>query len=170
MQVNYLDAIIAVPLLWGAYKGFQRGIIFEVAMIIGLVLGLYLAFKFSVYFEKIVANYITGSASFLPYISFFLVFVLVILAMVLLAKLLEGILKITSLNSFNKVAGAVFGLLKFGMVISILLTLFRPVDSRLNILKQDVKKESMLYFPVMNISQYIFPALDEMQKVYKEKL
>ena len=168
--MNYLDAIIAVPLIWGAYKGFQRGFIFEIAMIIGLVLGLYIAFKFSVFFEGLIGKYVTGNASFLPYVSFFLVFVLVILAMVLLAKLLEGILKITSLNSFNKVAGAAFGLLKFGLVISILLTLFKPVDARLNLLKQDVKKGSVLYLPVMNISRYIFPALGEMQKVYKEKL
>ena len=45
--MNYLDFIIAIPLVWGAYKGFQRGFIFEIAMIIGLVLGLYLAFKMS---------------------------------------------------------------------------------------------------------------------------
>ena len=42
--MNYLDFIIAVPLLWGAWKGFQRGIIFEIAMLIGIILGLYLAF------------------------------------------------------------------------------------------------------------------------------
>ena len=45
--MNILDLVLAVPLLWGAYKGFSRGIIYEVAMIIGLIAGLYLAFKFS---------------------------------------------------------------------------------------------------------------------------
>jgi uncharacterized membrane protein required for colicin V production len=29
--MNYLDFILAVPLVWGAYKGYQRGIVFEIA-------------------------------------------------------------------------------------------------------------------------------------------
>ena len=168
--MNYLDAIIAVPLVWGAYKGFRRGLIFELAMIIGLVLGLYLAFKLSHYMETLLAQYISGSAAFLPYFSFFLVFILVILLMVLLAKLLEGILNIASLNSVNKIAGAVFGFIKFALVISILLTLFRPVNARLNVLNEEARKGSLLYEPVAGASQYIFPALDEMQKVYREHL
>lgn len=45
--MNFLDVIIAVPLVYGAYKGFQKGLLFEVAMIIGLILGVYLGFKFS---------------------------------------------------------------------------------------------------------------------------
>ena len=53
---------------------------------------------------------------YLPYLTFFLVFILVIVLMILLAKLLEGILKTISLNVFNKIAGAVFGIIKFALV------------------------------------------------------
>ena len=167
--MNYLDIIIAIPLLLGAYKGFRRGLIFEVAMIIGLIFGIYLAFKFSNMFESVVSKYFNNS-TLLPYFSFFLIFSLVILAMVLLAKLFEGILKITNLNMFNKVAGALFGLLKFGLIISVLLAVFRPIDENMGYIKPEIKNKSVLYAPVLKISQYIFPALSDMQKVFKKNL
>ena len=136
--MNYLDIIIAIPLLLGAYKGFRRGLIFEVAMIIGLIFGIYLAFKFGNMFESVAAK-IVHNSTLLPYFSFFLIFSLVILAMVLLAKLFEGILKITNLNMFNKVAGALFGLLKFGLIISVLLAVFRPIDENFGYIKPEIK-------------------------------
>jgi membrane protein required for colicin V production len=168
--MNYLDIIIAIPLLWGAYRGFMRGLVFEIAMLIGLVLGIYLAFKFSVLFEGVTAKYITDSQSFLPYASFLLVFSLVILIMVLLAKLLERILKIGKLDTVNKVAGSVFGLIKYALVVSIVLALFRPVDERLHVLKTEIKDGSFFYRPVLKISQYIFPAINDVKEVFDKKL
>ncbi len=167
--MNWLDIIIAVPLIWGAYKGFQRGLIFEVAMIIGLILGFYLAFKFSGLFAG-VARKIFNNETILPYFTFFLVFALVILLMVLLAKFFEGILKITNLNFFNKITGAVFGLIKSGLIMSIILTVFRPIDEKMAIIKPEIKAASLLYSPVSNVSKYIFPALNDMQKVFKKNL
>jgi membrane protein required for colicin V production len=168
--MNYLDIIIAVPLLWGAYRGFMRGLVFEIAMLIGLVLGIYLAFKFSVLFEGVTAKYITSSESFLPYVSFLLVFALVVLIMILLAKLLERILKVGKLDTVNKVAGSVFGLIKYALVVSIVLSLFRPVDDRLHVLKKGIKEESFFYQPILKISQYIFPAINEVKEVFDKKL
>ena len=59
--MNYLDFIIAAPLLFGAWKGYQKGLIFEIAMIIGLILGFYLAFKFSGLIEHLVSGVVSNS-------------------------------------------------------------------------------------------------------------
>ncbi len=168
--MNYLDIIIAIPLLWGAWKGFQKGLIFEIAMIIGLILGFYIAFKFLHYFELIVSKYISSSGNFLPYLTFFLVFISVIVLMILLAKLLEGILKITALNTFNKIAGAVFGIIKFALVLSFLLALLKPVDLRMGLITQQTKNESFLYNRVLNISHYLFPALQDVKKEFQHRV
>jgi len=134
------------------------------------VLGFYIGFKFLHFFEKIVSKYISGSGSFLPYLTFFLVFVLVIVMMILFAKLLEGILKLTALNAFNKIGGAVFGTLKFALVISFLLALLRPVDLRMSLINQHTKTESYLYNPVVHISHYLFPALQDVKKEFQYRV
>jgi membrane protein required for colicin V production len=166
--MNYLDFIIAVPLLWGAWKGFQRGIIFEIAMIIGIVLGLYLAFKVSSLFEGLVSKLVDAQGSTLHMISFFVVFICVVLIMILFAKFLEGILKIGNLNTFNKIAGACFGMLKFALVVSVVLSVFRPVDAQLGLLSAKTKSDSYLYQPVVAVSQYLFPALKDVQQEFSK--
>ncbi|MBK7965687.1 MAG: CvpA family protein [Bacteroidetes bacterium] len=164
-----MDFIIAIPLVWGAYKGFQRGFIFEIAMIIGLVLGLYLAFKMSSLFEGLVSKFIDAQGSTLHYLTFFVVFISVILIMVFLAKLLEGLLKIGNLNVFNKVAGAIFGIIKFALVVSVVFSVFRPVDAHLGPLRKN-KIWFSLYQPVVHITQYIFPALKDVQKEFGKRV
>ncbi len=168
--MNYLDFIIAVPLIWGLYKGYKRGFIFEICMLIGMILGFYIAFKFSSLMEGFVSKYIHSAASMLPYISFFLVFIAVIIIMILLAKFLEGILKISSLTPLNQIAGALFGLLKFGLAMSVVLSLLRPVDARIGLINAKTKSGSLLYGPVMKVSQYLFPALQDVRREFDKRI
>lgn len=166
--MNYLDVIIAIPLFWGAYKGFQRGLIFEIAMLIGLVLGLYIAFKFSGLLESLVGKMVDASGNTLYLITFFVVFISVILILVLLGKMLEQVLKVGKMDNLNKAAGAAFGLCKFALVVSVVLSMFRPVDARYEILPAKIKSEAILYQPVIKFSQYLFPALRDVQQEFSK--
>lgn len=168
--MNYLDFIIAVPLLWGAWKGFQRGLVFEICMIIGMILGFYLAFKFSSLFEGLISKYIHNSGNMLPYITFFIVFICVILIMIFLAKFLEGLLKIGSLTTINKILGAIFGMLKFGIAVSVILSLLRPVDAKTGLMSAETKSQSKLYMPVMKTAHYIFPALQDVKEEFSKRV
>jgi membrane protein required for colicin V production len=45
--MNYLDIILAIPLLWGLYKGVSKGIIKELASLVALIVGIYGAVHFA---------------------------------------------------------------------------------------------------------------------------
>ena len=49
--MNYLDIIIAVPLLYGLIKGFSNGLVKEVTSLLALFIGVYVAINFSEYLE-----------------------------------------------------------------------------------------------------------------------
>ena len=49
--MNYLDIIIAVPLLYGMIKGFSNGLIKEVTSLLALFIGVYVAINFSEFLE-----------------------------------------------------------------------------------------------------------------------
>lgn len=166
--MNYLDFIILIPLAWGAWKGYQKGLIFEVAMIIGMVLGFYLAFKFSGLVQGLLSNIV--SSSILPYVSFILVFAAVVLVMVLLAKFLEQIIKVGSLTPVNQLLGGILGILKFGLVLSVIFSLLKPIDARMHLLDAKTKSGSLLYSPVAGLGQYLFPAISDIHKEFKETL
>ena len=45
--MNYIDILILIPIAWFGYKGFNNGLVRELASIIALIAGLYASFKFS---------------------------------------------------------------------------------------------------------------------------
>lgn len=168
--MNLLDLVIAIPLLWGAYKGFQRGFIFELAMIIGLVIGLYLAFKLSGLASGLLKNMVNSDSAVIPWVSFLIVLGIVLLIVILYAKLLERILKIADLNIFNKVAGALFGIFKFALVVSVILWGLKTLEHHFNFINQSTQKESLLYDPVLKTATWLNPAFQDIKKEFKENL
>lgn len=168
--MNWLDAAIAVPLLFGAYKGWKRGLIFEIAMIIGLIIALYLGFKFSGIVSNFLNEQVESMKGITPYLSFFLIFGTIILAFILLAKLLENILELTALSTFNNVGGALFGLIKFGFILSVLLWLIRTLEPGLKIIPEPIKTESILYTPVLKIASSVHPLIQDVKNEFKENI
>jgi len=168
--MNLLDVLIVLPLAWGAFKGFRRGLVFEVLMLIGLILGLYIAFKFSDLLHGWVSALFDTHGVVVPVISFVIVFLAILLVTILLARFLESILKITALNPFNKIAGALFGILKYALIVSVVLWLLRSLDPYWTIINKKTKQESVLYKPVLKISSIITPALEDIKEEFMQKV
>ena len=168
--MNWLDAIIAAPLLFGAYKGWKRGLIFEIAMIVGLIIALYIGFKCAGFVTGFINEHIKAMQNITPYFSFLLIFCTIILSFVLLAKLLEGILELTALSLFNNIGGAIFGLIKFGLVLSVLLWLIRTIEPGVIIIPDKFKETSLLYSPVLKVASSIHPLIQDVKKEFKDNI
>ncbi len=104
------------------------------------------------------------------YVSSFLMFVLVAVGIFFLAKLFTGLINIAALGIFNKILGALFGLLKYAFIISIVLYFFNQLDAKHTYIAPDKKAESHLYYPVLKLSPALLPVLDDMKKNVAEKL
>jgi len=168
--MNWLDAVIAVPLLFGAWKGWKRGLLFEIAMIIGLIIALYIGFKFSGFVSDWLSNHVDQMKGVTPYLSFFLIFAIIILSFILLARLLENVLKLTGLSLFNQIGGSLFGLLKFGLILSVLLWMFKSVERDLVIIPVQVRERSLLYEPVLKTASFVRPLLQDVKKEFNENI
>ena len=166
--MNILDIVLALILLIGIIRGFIKGFIFEIAVLGALFLGTYAAFRFSYFIQPWVSSTIHSSPSTVLYVSSFIMFLLVAVGIFFLAKLFEGLVSIAALGIFNKILGAVFGLLKYAFVISILLYFFNPLDVKHNYISPDKKAESKLYYPLLKMSQTVMPLLKEMKEKFSE--
>jgi membrane protein required for colicin V production len=168
--MNILDIVIAIPLLWGAWKGFNRGIIYEIAFIVGLVLGLYAAFKFSGWAQQALQSVVDNGSAIPHWVAFIIVIAVIILIFLFYAKLLEGILKAGDLNVVNKIAGAIFGLLKFALVVSVVLYGLKSLEPHFNFINSQTKEESKLYEPVLSTATFLNPFLQDIKNEFKENL
>ena len=114
--MNYVDIILVVPLLWGAYKGFKKGLVIELISLIALALGIWGAVHFSDFASNLLSDSI--DQKYLSLTAFMVTFITIVVLVYFIGKLMEKVVDIVQLKFVNKLLGACFGLLKFGLIIS----------------------------------------------------
>ena len=159
--MNYFDLIFAIPLLWGAYKGFSKGLIVSVASLVALLLGIYGAIRFSGLVGSLVDDTIQVQDNYLPLIAFSITFVGIVVGIHFLAKLLSKLVDAIALGWLNTLAGVLFGLLKMAFIISIFIFIFDKIDSGNRFVSKEIKEKSLLYEPIKILAPAIFPALTD---------
>src|SRR5689334_22448863 len=117
--MSVIDIVLAVLLLIGLVRGFLKGFVFEVAIFGCFFLGSYAAFHFAHLLQPYLLKIGKMNPRTVSYVSSFLMFIVVSVGIYFLAKLFTGLINIAALGIFNKILGAVFGLLKYGFIISI---------------------------------------------------
>lgn len=162
--MTWLDIILAVPLLWGLYQGLTKGFIMEVARLIGLIAGVYLAVRFSQELSEYLYLNSELSSDFLPIIAFAIIFVGVVLLVHLFAKAMEGLAKAVALGWANKAAGAFFGIFRMAFLLSVVLMMLQRFELLNEFERGETAKNSFLYAPVSQIAPYLIPMLEEVDK------
>ena len=157
--VNYIDIVLIIPLLWGLYKGFTKGLIIEAASIIALALAMWGAIKFHDLVSVWMNNTMQWHSKYLPLFAFALIFIGVLLIVFGIAKLIERFVKAIALGFVNKLTGAVFGMLKFGLILSVLIFVLNAVQKSIRVIPAETKQGSLLYGPVGKIAPLVIPGL-----------
>jgi membrane protein required for colicin V production len=158
--MSYPDILIIIPLLYGAYRGFCKGFIMELSMLIALVLAVWGAMKFSSYAAIYLRDKLHFSESVLTFTSFLCVFLAIVLVVVLMAKIIEGIIDLTAMGIFNKLAGAVFGILKWTFVLMIIIHFLTPLNNRFHFFSEEKISHSYLFSPLKDFSQSAVPLMN----------
>ncbi|MDR2414803.1 MAG: CvpA family protein [Odoribacteraceae bacterium] len=154
--MNYVDIILLVPLLYGAFRGLSRGLIVEVFTLIALVAGIYFSLRWSGSFEGILQEFVAIPAAYAYHVAFALIFLLIVIAAHLLGKLLTKIAGWVALGLLNRVAGMLFGALKMAIIVCAILFLLDAIDKRYDIISTDAREESLLYDHLVNFANKIY--------------
>ena len=157
--MNYIDIIITIPFIWAVYRGFTKGLVYEAATLVALILGIYGSFKFSWFTTEILVNNLGFTGQYLPWISFAITFVIIVVLIHLIARALTSLLKAIALGFINSFLGIIFGVLKIAFILSVLLVVFEPIDRDKNYLSPEKKSKSILYYPIYNFAPSLFPNL-----------
>ena len=159
-NITYIDVFLIIPIIWFAYKGFSKGFVIELASLAALVLGLFVASHFSDYTATFLTEELNFQSEYIHIVSFALTFILVVIAMHLVGRLVETVVKAVMLGFLNKLAGAVFGILKIALLISGLFYVLTTVGISDNLISKDTKEKSVLYQPVASLIYIIMPAIE----------
>lgn len=154
--MNYIDIIILLFLLFGAFRGFSKGLIIEVATLAGLVLGVFVAIKYSPYTEGLLRDFLNISSRYLSYIALAITFLLVVIGVYLIGKMLTRLVDIISLGLVNKLFGAILGMAKYFLIVCVLLMIMDALDDKFHFINEETKEKSMLFYPFLNFAQRIY--------------
>lgn len=131
--MNPFDILVVIIVGYGLVRGLFRGLVKEVASIIGVLGGFYLAFS---YYRNLGAylGWVTSNENYQLIIGFLIIFCGVLIVVAGLAMIIKYLLKIAFMGWADRVGGVVFGLVKGVLIVSILflmLTAFLPKDTEL---------------------------------------
>ena len=157
--MTLLDFLILLPIAYFCYRGFSNGIIKEVLSIVGIVLAVFLTFQYMEPVGNIISPLFEERASIIPFASGLIIFLSTLAAVHLVAYLSRKFLETIKLNFVNRLAGAAFGFLKSGIVISAALLIL----AGFSIPSQQARQDSATYSYVVHLAPW---AYDTVATVY----
>jgi membrane protein required for colicin V production len=163
-----LDICILIPVLWGMFKGFKRGLIIELCTLMALILGVYGAATFGEMGGEYLRDNFNTDARVSSVLGFALLFILIVVLVFIFGKILEGLIKLVALGLVNKLFGMLFGGFKFLLIVSGILYLINGFPLTDDLIPVKEKADSYLYEPASELLPAIYPTLAE--KDWREKL
>ena len=163
--MNYLDIVIAIPLVYGLVKGFTNGLIKEITGLLGLLIGVYVAINFSSYLHPKFAEVLAGYEQFIPIISFATLFIVSVLMIKILGYIIDKLTKALALGFVSRILGAIFGFLKIVVIFSFLLVIITDYG----LIDNETKEKSVLLQPLQDVSNRITPEINKHKDIIIEK-
>ncbi|WP_347172731.1 CvpA family protein [Polaribacter uvawellassae] len=157
--MNVFDIVITVFLLFGFVRGLMKGLFIEVASLVALIGGVWGSIHFSYFIGDFLKESVSWSEKQISLAAFAITFILIIVVVSLIGKFLTKLADLAALGMVNKIFGGVFGLVKIGLVLSIIFIFFDRMNSSITFVDKETLEESILYKPVKSIAPTIFPSI-----------
>lgn len=163
--MNLLDTVLAVIAGYCIIRGVFRGLIKELSSIIGVMGGFYAAYSYYPHLTKYLARWV-ADPGYQRIIGFLIIFIVVFFAVSFAGIVIKYLMNIAFLGWTDRICGLLFGALKGGLIITVLLlvlTAFLPKNAA-------VIKRSWVAHHMIPVSAYlvkITPA--EMKRDFRVK-
>jgi membrane protein required for colicin V production len=156
-----LDILLLCFLGFGVFNGLRKGLFVELASLVSLLLGIYIAIKFSGAVGHFFDGHLPEDPKTAAITAFIITFIAVVVGITLLAKVLTKIADFSGLGLLNRVLGGFFGLLRMVLMLSVLLTFFVKINFDNTFASKETLDKSMFFNPIVKVSNIIFPTLEE---------
>lgn len=159
-----IDVFFALALILGFYHGYQKGILYSLLSVFGVFIASLAAMKLAFYTSTKLKDILDIPVYILPFVSMFLIFILVFLGLRLVGHLLEKFLESISLTPLNQVSG---GLL-WAFIALFVLSAFLWLLDQGHILKPELEESAITYKFLKPIAPFVFDVIGYLIPIFKE--
>ncbi len=117
------DIVILLILVLAGFLGYKQGFLMELFFLCSLVLGVFVGFKLMAVGVDYLHKEFNADNTFLPYLSFLIIFILVVVLVVWVGRRIKNSVDKTFLGKIDAIAGAALSMLKYAFCISVLIWL-----------------------------------------------
>jgi membrane protein required for colicin V production len=159
-----IDLIFFGSMIMAIIKGIRRGLIVALFSVIAFVVGLIAALKLSTVAAAYLDDSVNVSARWLPFLSFAIVFLAVVLLVRLLAKVIESTVEMAMLGWANRIAGIFLYAIIYTIILSTML--FFAVQMRF--FDEDTLDKSITYTFLQPIGPFVIDAIGSLLPWFKD--
>jgi membrane protein required for colicin V production len=157
--MSIIDIVLGALLLFGLIRGVMKGLFVEIASLVALALGIYGAIHFSGFATEFLQSKVDWNEKTINITAFAITFVIIVLTISLAGKALTKLADFAALGILNKLLGGLFGTIKIGLILSVLLIVFDKMNNTLPFMEKEDLEESILYESVKSLAPLVFPSI-----------
>ena len=151
--MSWLDIIILLPLLIGLVRGLMKGLVIEITSIVAIILGVVGSRLWGAMFATWLLRQFAWPESVCVVLAYALLFLGISILLHLVAKLLTKLFKKISLGWLNRLLGGVFGTLKWGIIVLVMVLCIHQLDKQFHFIQKDLKQQSVVYMQAAPLSE-----------------
>lgn len=159
-----IDVLFGILLLLAVIKGFRRGLVIAVFSVVAIIVGIAAAMKLSTLVAGWLQDSTSVSVQWLPFLSFAIVLIGVILLIRLGANLIEASMEVTLLGWVNRLGGIVLYIIVYTLAFSV----FLFYATQLKLLKEDTIADSIVYSKIQPLAPLVINTVGKLIPWFKD--
>ncbi len=158
--MSNIDYILLTPLVFGLGYGLIKGLVRELMSLITIVAGVIAAKFFSEPVKQVLEQSFSIPDMWAGWIAYLVMFLAVVALCSTLKALITKLVSSLDLGWLNRLAGGVFGMLKWALIVSVCLNLLLIVEQKIPIIKPEAKEQSAVYKPLLKLAATAWQYID----------
>ncbi|MFZ4057344.1 MAG: CvpA family protein [Ferruginibacter sp.] len=159
-----LDVMIAIAFVFALIRGFRQGLIVAIFSTLAIIIGIAAALKLSAAVAVYLQSRANVSAVWLPFLSFALVFLIVVFIVNLGGKIVEKTFQMVLLGWVNRIGGMLIYTLLYAIIISV----FLFYAEKSGFIKAETFKASVVYPYLQPIGLQVINGLGAIIPIFKD--
>ncbi len=168
--MQFIDIVIVLCLSLGLYSGYRQGFVSQIISVAGLVIGFILARCYYIEVSDLYVTPILENRSISELLSFFSIWLSVILVVGLIGNFCSGILDKISLGWLNRFIGSIIGCVKYLFLLSLIIGIYDAIDKNGQVISETNKEQSLLYNPTKRVVENLYSLIKDNTDTIKKKI
>lgn len=163
MELNIVDLVLLICFLPAAVQGLRKGLVDQLIGLMSLILGAFIAFKFSSALTvRLAPTFPSVDGKLINVLSFAIIMAAVFIVLRILGGMLKKLIRITTLGWFDRLCGFIFAILAAALLIGLVLNLFASLNTKIQLVSQETLDASCLYNYIRSLCETVFPFIKKL--------